>query len=66
MIDANGFRPNVGIIVSNGDDKVLWARRVGQDSWQFPQGGIKRDEAPEDALYRELLEELGLEKRCVK
>ena len=66
VIDANGFRPNVGIIVSNGDDKVLWARRVGQDSWQFPQGGIKRDEAPEDALYRELLEELGLEKRCVE
>lgn len=61
MIDPDGYRPNVGIIVSDGTDKVLWARRVGQDSWQFPQGGIKADENPEDALYRELYEELGLE-----
>ena len=66
MIDPNGFRPNIGIIVSDGADKVLWARRVGQESWQFPQGGIKVDEAPEDALYRELYEELGLEKACVE
>ena len=66
MIDPNGFRPNVGIIVSDGADKVLWARRVGQDSWQFPQGGIKHDEQPEQALYRELLEELGLEQSSVE
>lgn len=66
MIDSDGFRPNVGIIVSDGADKVLWARRVGQDSWQFPQGGIKHHEEPEDALYRELLEELGLDRSCVE
>lgn len=60
MIDADGYRANVGIIVSNGAEKVLWARRVGQDSWQFPQGGINADENPEQALYRELHEELGL------
>lgn len=40
---------------------MLWARRLGQDSWQFPQGGIKRHETPEQALYRELREEIGLE-----
>jgi len=61
MIDADGFRPNVGIILANGARKVLWARRVGQDAWQFPQGGIKRRETPDDALFRELYEELGLE-----
>lgn len=66
VIDSDGFRPNVGIIVSNGSDKVLWARRVGQDSWQFPQGGIKSHEEPVDALYRELLEELGLERASVE
>ncbi len=60
VIDADGFRPNVGIVLSHADGRVLWARRIGQDAWQFPQGGIKRNETPETALYRELEEELGL------
>ena len=60
MIDSDGFRPNVGIILANHKGEVLWARRIGQDSWQFPQGGIKHDESPEQALYRELAEEIGL------
>ena len=61
MIDADGFRPNVGIVLTNVEGRVLWARRVGgQDAWQFPQGGIKEGEAPEAALYRELHEEIGL------
>ncbi|MBL4621530.1 MAG: RNA pyrophosphohydrolase [Immundisolibacteraceae bacterium] len=60
MIDADGFRPNVGIIVCSSEGELLWARRIGQTSWQFPQGGIKRDESPEQALYRELEEEVGL------
>jgi len=66
VIDAEGFRPNVGIILSNAQHQVLWARRVGQNSWQFPQGGIKHDEDPEQALYRELYEELGLSDECVE
>ena len=61
MIDSDGFRPNVGIIVANSTCQVLWARRAGQNAWQFPQGGIKADESPEQALFRELNEELGLE-----
>ena len=60
MIDSEGYRPNVGIIVCNSVNKVLWARRIGQNAWQFPQGGIKEDETPEEALYRELWEEVGL------
>jgi len=59
-IDEDGFRPNVGIILANKSGQVLWARRVGQDAWQFPQGGINHDETPEQALYRELHEEVGL------
>ena len=63
MVDVDGFRPNVGIILADsaGTGRVLWARRVGgQDAWQFPQGGINEGETPEEALYRELHEEVGL------
>jgi putative (di)nucleoside polyphosphate hydrolase len=60
MIDEQGYRPNVGIILCNGEGRVFWARRCGQSGWQFPQGGIKPHETPEQALYRELHEEVGL------
>ncbi len=60
MIDPDGFRPNVGIILSNDSGQLLWARRIGQDAWQFPQGGMRSDETPAEAMYRELREEVGL------
>lgn len=61
MVDAEGFRPNVGIILANPRGELLWARRVGgMDAWQFPQGGIQEQEDPETALFRELHEEIGL------
>ena len=60
VIDSDGFRPNVGIILANDVGQVLWARRINQDAWQFPQGGIDDRETPEEALYRELNEEVGL------
>jgi putative (di)nucleoside polyphosphate hydrolase len=60
MIDKDGYRPNVGIILCNQDDQVFWARRCGKDGWQFPQGGIKPYESAEQALFRELYEEVGL------
>jgi putative (di)nucleoside polyphosphate hydrolase len=60
VIDSDGFRLNVGIILANQFNEVLWARRIGQSSWQFPQGGIKVDETPRQALFRELNEEVGL------
>jgi putative (di)nucleoside polyphosphate hydrolase len=66
VIDADGYRPNVGIVLANARGQVLWARRIGQDAWQFPQGGIQPEETPEDALFRELEEELGLASRCVE
>lgn len=66
MIDSDGYRPNVGMVVSNERGEVLWARRIGQDAWQFPQGGIKPDETPEQALFRELSEELGLDSEHVE
>lgn len=60
MIDTKGYRPNVGIILCNDQGRLFWAKRTGMNSWQFPQGGIKPDEDPEQAMYRELWEETGL------
>ena len=60
MIDSEGFRPNVGIILRNSQRRLFWGRRIGQNAWQFPQGGIKNNETPEQAMYRELEEEVGL------
>ncbi|MDX1491036.1 MAG: RNA pyrophosphohydrolase [Pseudohongiellaceae bacterium] len=60
MIDSQGYRPNVGIIICNPKGQLLWAKRIGQDAWQFPQGGIRNGERLQQALYRELKEEVGL------
>ncbi len=66
MIDRDGYRPNVGIILCNWKNEVFWGKRVKEHSWQFPQGGIKPGETPEFAMYRELKEEVGLDPRHVK
>ena len=60
MIDLDGYRQNVGIILLNKDKQVFWGRRKGEDSWQFPQGGIYDSEEADAAMLRELNEELGL------
>ena len=60
MLDKDGYRPNVGIILCNTRNEVFWGKRVHQHSWQFPQGGIKHGETPEQAMFRELQEETGL------
>lgn len=65
MIDSEGYRLNVGIVLCNDSGQVFWARRVGMRSWQFPQGGIKSKESPEVAMFRELYEETGLIRKDV-
>jgi len=60
MIDRDGYRPNVGIVLVNPQNQVFWGKRIREHSWQFPQGGIKYGESPEQAMYRELMEEVGL------
>ena len=59
-IDENGFRANVGIILMDGANQVLIAGRSGRSGWQFPQGGVKTRESAEQAMFRELREEVGL------
>lgn len=66
IIDPQGFRLNIGIIIVNRENQVLWARRTGQNAWQFPQGGVQQGERLEEALFRELKEELGLESSHVR
>lgn len=66
MIDPDGFRPNVAIVILNEQRKVFWAHRCNQDGWQFPQGGMRTDETPLEAMYRELHEETGLQDHHVE
>ncbi|QIL43110.1 RNA pyrophosphohydrolase [Acidovorax sp. HDW3] len=66
MLDRDGFRPNVGIILLNHKNQVFWGKRIRTHSWQFPQGGIDRGETPEQAMFRELHEEVGLQPQHVR
>lgn len=66
FIDADGFRANVGIVLIRDDRRVFLGGRPGGRGWQFPQGGVAHDEAPEQAVFRELKEEIGLEERDVQ
>ena len=66
MLDREGFRPNVGIILLNQRNQVFWGKRIRTHSWQFPQGGIDRGETPEQAMFRELHEEVGLRPEHVR
>ncbi|HVX00511.1 MAG TPA: RNA pyrophosphohydrolase [Candidatus Babeliaceae bacterium] len=66
MIDQDGFRHGVGIILVNAKRQVFLAKRIGKEAWQFPQGGIKESETPEEAMFRELKEEIGLQSDDVK
>jgi putative (di)nucleoside polyphosphate hydrolase len=66
MLDEQGYRPNVGIVLLNANNQVFWGKRIRQHSWQFPQGGIDPGETPEQAMYRELWEEVGLQQEHVQ
>ena len=66
MIDRDGYRPNVGIVICNSKNQVFWGKRIREHAWQFPQGGIKAGETPQEAMFRELKEETGLDPHHVK
>ena len=65
VIDRAGYRLNVGIVLVNESGRVFWGRRSGHDAWQFPQGGVAAGETAMQAMFRELHEEIGLEKTDV-
>lgn len=66
MIDQDGYRENVGIVLVNSEKNVFWGRRMGTSFWQMPQGGIESGETPKDAMLRELSEEVGLQSNHVE
>ena len=66
VIDRAGYRLNVGIILVNESNRVFWGKRHGHDAWQFPQGGLGTGELSEEAMLRELREEIGLERQDIE
>ena len=66
MIDEKGFRAGVAIIIVNKQNKVFWAKRINQNAWQFPQGGMLEKENPNETMRRELYEETGLRKEHIE
>lgn len=65
LVDRAGYRLNVGIILINESGRVFWGKRQGHEAWQFPQGGLAPGETPTEALFRELREEIGLDREDV-
>jgi len=66
IIDKAGYRLNVGIMLANKSGRLFWGKRIGHDSWQFPQGGLVSGETALEAMYRELYEEVGLSRTDVE
>ena len=62
----DGYRLNVGLIISNNEGKLLLCKRKGMNSWQFPQGGIDNNESPLNTAQRELFEEVGIQSKSTK
>jgi putative (di)nucleoside polyphosphate hydrolase len=65
-IDRQCFRANVGIVLMRDSKELFLGGRIGGRGWQFPQGGVNRGERVEEALFRELTEEIGLRSEHVE
>ena len=67
-MNAELYRPNVGVVLFNGQGQVWLGRRAGARgpfNWQFPQGGVDPGEDVEAAAFRELYEETGVRSAAV-
>ncbi|MEO1856688.1 MAG: RNA pyrophosphohydrolase [Rubritalea sp.] len=61
------YRPNVAAVIINREGEILVCERSNNArAWQFPQGGVDQGETDREALYREVWEEVGLEKKHYK
>jgi len=65
-LTKKGYRRNVAAVIVNGRGDVLACHRSDlKGVWQLPQGGVDEGECDEDALMRELEEEIGTRDICV-
>lgn len=55
----NPYRQNVAALILNQENKIWLGKRSDGLAWGFPQGGIEAGEKPEEAIQRELREEIG-------
>ena len=60
------FAPMWASLSATTRGQLLWTRRYGHNSWQFPQGGSNPGESAEETMFRELYEEVGLQRRDVR
>lgn len=66
MSRAPHFRAGAGAVILSRDGRVLVFERADiPGAWQFPQGGLEPGESPEDAVWREVREETGLERPAI-
>ena len=58
------YRKCVGMMILNASNEILVGRRLDHPSgyWQMPQGGIDQNENPQEAVWREMMEEIGTNK----
>ena len=61
---SDKYRRCVGMMILNTNNEILVGRRLDHPSgyWQMPQGGIDEKENPEEAVWREMMEEIGTNK----
>ena len=60
------YRLGVGILLQNSAGLIFAGERTDiRGAWQMPQGGIEKDETPEQAMWRELQEETGVTKASI-
>jgi putative (di)nucleoside polyphosphate hydrolase len=58
---TKNYRRCVGMMILNDQNEILVCKRLDHPSgfWQMPQGGIDKEEMPEEAVWREMMEEIG-------
>ena len=71
IIDPKNLKIVVSIALINNYDQVLIAKRPNNKHlagfWEFPGGKVEKDETPENALIREVKEELNvnINNKCI-
>jgi len=67
--DPLQYRPCVGVMLVNTAGQAFVGKRIDNkegDWWQMPQGGVDDGEDLDEAMLRELREEMGARKRHVE